>query len=88
MASEKVNLSEMTEEQLETQVSAAQTDLQKMKFEKAIRGIADNSVFKKTRQTIARSLTELRKRDMAEYTAEDLENRSLIRARRARLKKA
>ena len=88
MASEKINLSEMTEDQLDTQVTASQSDLQKMKFEKAIRGIANNSVFKKTRQTIARSLTELRKREMAEYTPEDLENRSLIRARRARLKKA
>lgn len=88
MASEKINFSEMSEEQLESQVAASESELQKMQFEKAIRGIADNSLFKKTRQTIARSLTELRKREMAEYTAEDLEMRSLIRARRARLKKS
>jgi ribosomal protein L29 len=88
MASEKINLSELSEEQLESQVTASENELVKMQFEKAIRGIADNSQFKKTRQTIARSLTELRKREMAEYTAEDLEMRSLIRARRARLKKA
>lgn len=88
MASEKINLSEMSEEELGTQVSASESELQKMQFEKAIRGIADNSQFKKTRQTIARALTELRRREMAEYTAEDLEMRSLIRARRARLKKS
>lgn len=88
MASEKINFSEMSEEQLETQVAASESELQKMQFEKAIRGIADNSQFKKTRQTIARALTELRRREMAEYTAEDLEMRSLIRARRARLKKS
>lgn len=88
MASEKINFHDMSEEQLETQVAASESELQKMQFEKAIRGIADNSQFKKTRQNIARALTELRKREMAGYTAEDLEMRSLIRARRARLKKS
>ena len=88
MASEKINWQDMPEEQLDTQVSGSQSELQKMKFEKAIRGVVDSSQFKKTRQNIARALTELRRRELAEYTAEDLENRSLIRARRARLKKA
>ncbi len=88
MASEKINLQEMSEEQLETQVSVLQSELQKMSFEKAIRGITDNSQFKKNRQNIARAMTALRQRELAEYTAEDLEMRSRIRARRARLKKA
>lgn len=88
MASEKNTWHDMPEEELEATVSASKSEIQKMNFEKAIRGINDNSVFKKTRQNIARALTELRKREMAEYTAEDLEMRSRIRARRARLKKA
>ncbi len=88
MASEKNTWHDMPEEELETSVSASKSEIQKMNFEKAIRGITDNSQFKKTRQNIARALTELRKREMAEYTAEDLEMRSRIRARRARLKKA
>ena len=88
MASEKNTWHDMPEEELEGIVSASKSEIQKMNFEKAIRGINDNSVFKKTRQNIARALTELRKREMAEYTAEDLEMRSRIRARRARLKKA
>ena len=86
MASEKNIWHDMPEEELEATVSASKSEIQKMNFEKAIRGINDNSVFKKTRQNIARALTELRKREMAEYTAEDLEMRSRIRARRARLK--
>ena len=86
MASEKNTWHDMPEEELEATVSASKSEIQKMNFEKAIRGINDNSVFKKTRQNIARALTELRKREMAEYTAEDLEMRSRIRARRARLK--
>ena len=88
MASEKNTWHDMPEEELETQVSVLQSELQKMKFEKAIRGVADSSQFKKTRQNIARAMTELRKRELAEYTAEDMEMRSRIRARRARLKKA
>ena len=88
MASEKNTWHDMPEEELETAVSASKSEIQKMNFEKAIRGINDNSVFKKTRQNIARALTELRQRELAEYTAEDLEMRSRIRARRARLKKA
>ena len=77
----------MTEEALETQLAVLENDSQKMKFEQAIRGIADNSQFKKMRQDKARILTELRKREIAEYTPEDLEGRSRIRARRARLNK-
>ena len=77
----------MTEEALETELATIENDSQKMKFEQAIRGIADNSQFKKMRQNTARILTELRKRELTEYTAEDSEGRSRIRARRARLKK-
>ena len=91
MATEKTNWQELSEEALETQVSATEAELQKMQFEKAIRGVADNSQFKKNRQNIARALTELRRREMATDTLEDpefVEGRSRIRARRARLKKA
>lgn len=77
----------MTEEALENELTTIENDSQKMKFEQAIRGIADNSQFKKMRQDKARILTELRKRELSEYSAEDLEGRSRIRARRARLKK-
>jgi ribosomal protein L29 len=87
MASEKSTWHEMTEEALESQLATLEADGQKMKFEQAIRGIADNSQFKKMRQETARILTELRKRELSEYSAEDLEGRSRIRARRARLKK-
>jgi ribosomal protein L29 len=88
MASEKNTWHDMPVEELEATIVASRSEIQKMNFEKAIRGINDNSQFKKTRQNIARALTELRKREMAEYTAEDLEMRSRIRSRRARLKKA
>jgi ribosomal protein L29 len=86
MASEKKNWQDMSEEALENEIVSLKNEMQKMQFEKHIRGIADNSQFKKMRQDVARAFTELRRRDLAEYSAEDLEMRSRIRARRARQK--
>ena len=43
MASEKNTWHDMPEEELETQVSVLQSELQKMKFEKAIRGVAEGA---------------------------------------------
>jgi large subunit ribosomal protein L29 len=88
MADKNKNLHEISEDALENELSVLGGDLQKMKLEQSVRGISDNSQFKKMRKEIARINTELRKRDLAEYSAEDLEMRSRIRARRARLKKA
>jgi ribosomal protein L29 len=86
MASDK-NYKEMSEDALETEVAGTKVELQRLTFEKAIRGVSDTSQFKKMRQNVARSLTELRSRELAEYSAEELEMRSRIRARRARNKK-
>jgi large subunit ribosomal protein L29 len=88
MAEKSKNLQEISEEALLSELTVLETDLRKMGVEQSVRGIADNSQFKKMRKEIARVYTELRKRDLAEYSAEDLEMRSRIRARRARLKKA
>jgi ribosomal protein L29 len=84
----KKELHEITEENLLSELASLKNDLNKMKLEKAVRGVADNSQFKKMREHIAQIFTELRKRDLSEYTPEELEDRSRIRARRARLKKA
>jgi large subunit ribosomal protein L29 len=88
MAEKSKNLQEISEEALLSELTVLETDLRKMGVEQSVRGIADNSQFKKMRKEIARVYTELRKRDLAEYSAEDLEMRSRIRERRARLKKA
>jgi large subunit ribosomal protein L29 len=88
MAEKSKNLQEISEEALLSELTVLESDLRKMGVEQSVRGIADNSQFKKMRKEIARVYTELRKRDLAEYSAEDLEMRSRIRERRARLKKA
>ncbi len=88
MAEKSKNLQEISEEALLSELTVLETDLRKMGVEQSVRGIADNSQFKKMRKEIARVYTELRKRDLSEYSAEDLVMRSRIRERRARLKKA
>lgn len=88
MADKNKNLHDLTEDALVSELFSIEGDLQKMKIEQSVRGISDNSQFKKMRREIARINTELRKRELADYSAEDLEMRSRIRSRRARLKKA
>ena len=88
MADKNKNLKEISEDDLHSELSVLEGDLRKMSLEQSVRGIADNSQFKKMRKDIARVNTELRKRDLSEYTPEELEDRSRIRARRARLKKS
>ena len=88
MADKNKNLKEISEDDLHSELSVLEGDLRKMGLEQSVRGIADNSQFKKMRKDIARVNTELRQRDLSEYTPEELEDRSRIRARRARLKKS
>ena len=88
MADKNKNLQEIPEDDLHSELAVLEGDLRKMSLEQSVRGIADNSQFKKIRKNIARVNTELRKRDLSEYTPEELEDRSRIRARRARLKKS
>jgi large subunit ribosomal protein L29 len=88
MADKNKSLLELTEDALHSQLGSLEAELSKMSLEHNVRGTTDNSLFKKSRKNIARVYTELRKREMAEYSAEDLEMRSRIRVRRSRAKKA
>lgn len=88
MAQEKINLQSWTEEQLSAELATLETSLNTLQFDNAIRGVADTSQFSKTRKQVARILTELRRRELAAYSADELAMRSKIRARRSRAKKA
>ena len=74
MADKNKNLQEIPEDDLHSELAVLEGDLRKMSLEQSVRGIADNSQFKKMRKNIARVNTELRKRDLSEYTPEELEN--------------
>ena len=87
MAKEKKDLSVPEITELRSEIATLKAEIKQVSFEKVIRGISDTSQFSKTRKDIARIMTELRKRELAEYTPEQLELRSRLRLRRARLKK-
>jgi large subunit ribosomal protein L29 len=61
-----------------------EVDLGKLKFDHAVTGLADPTVIKNTRREIARVKTEMRRREIAEMSEEQINMRSKIRARRAR----
>ena len=78
----KSDLKVLSEEDLLQQIDVKEVEYQKLKFEHAIRGLQNANEIKAQRREIARMLTEARRREMGEMTAEDLAGRSKIRARR------
>jgi|GEM_PF-585040 len=87
MAKEKKDLGVLEIPELRSEIASLKAEIKQVSFEKVIRGVSDTSQFGKTRKDIARIMTELRKRELTEYTPEQLELRSRLRSRRARLKK-
>lgn len=75
-------------EDLRAELKDLETQYQKLKFDHAIRGLANPISLKDSRRDIARVHTELRKRELELASAEDLENRTKLRARRRRMRKA
>lgn len=87
MAKEKKALGALDTAALHGEIATLKAEIKQVSFEKVIRGVSDTSQFGKTRKEIARILTELRAREIAEYTPEQLELRLRLRTRRARNKK-
>lgn len=86
MAKEKLQLADMTVADLQAQLASLENEYQQMKFDHAVRGIANPMELRDVRRNIARILTESRKRELAVMTPEQLELRSKLRARRRRQK--
>ena len=87
MASKKyIELQDYSTEELKSELEASQVDYQKMKFDHAIKGLDDPLQLREVRRDIARLQTEVRRRELAEMTDEQLANRSKIRKRRRRQK--
>lgn len=87
MAKEKKDLGALEITELRSEIAALKAEIKQVSFEKVIRGVSDTSQFGKSRKDIARIMTELRKRELSEYTPEQLDLRSRLRLRRARVKK-
>lgn len=83
MASKKfIELQEFSKEELMSELEATQTDYQKMQFDHAVKGLDNPIELREMRRDIARIKTEIRRREVAEMTPEQLAKRSKIRARR------
>ena len=86
MAKEKFAPAELSDEQLAQELQSREREHQQMKFDHAAKGIANPMELRDMRRDIARIYTEIRGRELATYTPEQLEMRSKIRARRRRQK--
>ena len=87
MATKKyLELQEFSDTDLQAQLEETQSRYQKMKFDHAITGLYNPLLLREVRRDIARLSTEIRRRQLAATSEEELANRSKIRARRRRAK--
>jgi large subunit ribosomal protein L29 len=86
MAKEKLNIAEMTDADLRSELASLEHEYQQMKFDHTVKGLPNPMELRELRRNIARILTEGRSRELAAMTPEQLEMRSKLRARRRRQK--
>lgn len=77
-----IDLQGMTVEAIETELSQARTDLEKMRFDHGSKGLQNPLELRSAKKDIARMLTELRRREVSAMSSEELSKRSKIRLRR------
>ncbi len=85
MASKKyLELQEFSDSDLVSELEQTEFQYQKLKFDHAIKGLDGPLVLREVRRDIARLKTEIRRREVANMSGEQIANRSKIRARRRR----
>jgi large subunit ribosomal protein L29 len=85
MASKKyLELQEFSDDDLVSELEQTEFQYQKLKFDHTIKGLENPLLLREVRRDIARLKTEIRRRQVANMSKEDLANRSKIRARRRR----
>ncbi len=83
MATKKyLELQDFTNEELKSELEQTQVQYQKLKFDHAIKGLDNPLLLRDVRRDIARLQAEIRRRELTQMSAEELGNRSKIRARR------
>jgi large subunit ribosomal protein L29 len=83
MATKKfIELSEMSEDDLRAELVQINAQYQKLRFDHTIKGLDNPVTLKETRRDIARIETELRRREIAALSPEQIAKRSKIRLRR------
>ena len=85
MASKKyLELQEFNDADLQNELKETRAQYQKLKFDHTIKGLDNPLLLRDVRRDIARLNSEIRRRQVNEMSAEELSNRSKIRARRKR----
>lgn len=82
MAKEKLVLTDKTNPDLLSDLAGKEHEYQQMKFDHAVRGLGNPMELRQLRRDIARINTEMRQREMAELSADELAMRSKLRERR------
>jgi len=83
MATKKyLELKGFSDEDLASELTQTEIQYQKLKFDHAIKGLDNPLVLREVRRDIARLRTEIRRRELANMSEEQLSGRSRIRARR------
>ena len=85
MATKKfLELQEFNDADLLTELKETEAQYQKLKFDHAIKGLDNPILLKGIRRDIARINTEIRRREVAAMTEEEVANRSKLRHRRSK----
>ncbi len=88
MASNKfLELQALSVEDLRAQLDESVSSYEKMKFDHAVNGIEKPLQLRASRRDIARMNTELRSRELAQTSSEELAKRDQIQRRRRKSKK-
>ena len=85
MATKKyLELQEFNDADLLTELKETEAQYQKLKFDHTIKGLDNPILLRDIRRDIARLNTEVRRREVASLTEEQVANRSKIRSRRSK----
>ncbi len=88
MATKKfTELQEFSVEELNNELAEIEAQYQKIRFDHVVKGLDNPMTLREVRRDIARLKTEIRRREVAELSEEEISNRSKIRKRRSRQKK-
>lgn len=83
MASDKyLQLKDMSDADLRTELQETSTQYQRLKFDHAIKGLDNPIGLREVRRDIARLKTEMRRREMEQLDERQIARRSKIRSRR------
>ncbi len=82
-----IELQEFSINELQSELLETEKQYQKMLFDHATKGLDNPLLIRDVRRDIARLKTELRSRELAEFSTEQLTGRNKIRARRSRQKR-